>query len=129
MIVDSDVLRFFQQIADGVTVTEVAELYQVSQPGVSRSLKRLEEEVGTSLLERSGDGPYATYARQAHGVMERFDEPSRASTPEEVADFLHPYIEAGCSVFNVIPCATDHETAVSGVSELRRLLAATRAHA
>jgi len=39
-----------------------------------------------SLLERSGDGPYASYARQAHDVMERFDEPSRASTPEEVAD-------------------------------------------
>jgi NAD(P)-dependent dehydrogenase (short-subunit alcohol dehydrogenase family) len=39
-----------------------------------------------SLLERSGDGPYALYARHAHGVMERFDEPSRASTPEEVAD-------------------------------------------
>jgi NAD(P)-dependent dehydrogenase (short-subunit alcohol dehydrogenase family) len=39
-----------------------------------------------SLLERSGDGPYAEWARRAHGVMERFDEPSRASTPEEVAD-------------------------------------------
>ena len=39
-----------------------------------------------SLLERSGDGPYADWARKAHGVMERFDEPSRASTPEEVAD-------------------------------------------
>jgi NAD(P)-dependent dehydrogenase (short-subunit alcohol dehydrogenase family) len=39
-----------------------------------------------SLLERSGDGPYASYTRHAHGVMERFDEPSRASTPEEVAD-------------------------------------------
>ena len=39
-----------------------------------------------SLLERSGDGAYASYARLAHGVMERFDEPSRASTPEEVAD-------------------------------------------
>ncbi|HSF38086.1 MAG TPA: oxidoreductase [Nocardioides sp.] len=39
-----------------------------------------------SLLERSGDGPYASYARQAHAVMARFDEPSRASTPEEVAD-------------------------------------------
>lgn len=39
-----------------------------------------------SLLERSGDGPYASYARHAHAVMERFDEPSRASTPEEVAD-------------------------------------------
>jgi hypothetical protein len=30
--VDTDVLRFFQQVADGATVTEVAELYQVSQP-------------------------------------------------------------------------------------------------
>jgi LysR family transcriptional regulator, transcription activator of glutamate synthase operon len=52
--VDTDVLRFFQQVADGATVTEVAELYQVSQPGVSRGLKRLEEEVGTPLLMRSG---------------------------------------------------------------------------
>ena len=39
-----------------------------------------------SLLERSGSGAYAAYARRAHGVMERFDEPSRAATPEEVAD-------------------------------------------
>lgn len=39
-----------------------------------------------SLLERSGSGAYASYTRRAHGVMERFDEPSRASTPEEVAD-------------------------------------------
>ena len=39
-----------------------------------------------SLLERSGSGAYATHARRAHGVMERFDEPARASTPEEVAD-------------------------------------------
>lgn len=39
-----------------------------------------------SLLERSGSGAYASYARRAHDVMERFDEPSRASTPEEVAD-------------------------------------------
>ena len=60
--------------------------------------------------------------------FEPFERYSPYGTPEEVADFLHPYIEAGCSVFNVIPCATDHETAVSGVSEVRRLLAATRAH-
>jgi NAD(P)-dependent dehydrogenase (short-subunit alcohol dehydrogenase family) len=39
-----------------------------------------------SLLERSGDGPYADWARRAHGVLERFDDPSRASSPEEVAD-------------------------------------------
>ncbi len=39
-----------------------------------------------SLLERSGSGAYATWARRAHAVMERFDQPARASTPEEVAD-------------------------------------------
>jgi NAD(P)-dependent dehydrogenase (short-subunit alcohol dehydrogenase family) len=39
-----------------------------------------------SLLERSGSGPYAEWARKAFDVMRRFDEPSRASTPEEVAD-------------------------------------------
>jgi hypothetical protein len=41
---------------------------------------------------------------------------------EEVAEFLHPYIEAGCSAFNVIPCVTDDETAIAAVGELRRLL-------
>ena len=51
---DTDILRYFQQVADGATVTEVAELYQVSQPGVSRGLKRLDDEVGTHLLQRSG---------------------------------------------------------------------------
>ena len=51
---DTEALRWFQQVADGVTVTEVAELDMVSQPGVSRALARLEDEVGTQLLQRHG---------------------------------------------------------------------------
>src|SRR3712207_4524444 len=51
---DVDSLRWFQQVADGVTVTEVADLYMVSQPGVSRALARLDREVGTPLLHRTG---------------------------------------------------------------------------
>jgi len=51
---DTDALRWFQQVADGVTVTEVSEVEGVSQPGVSRALARLEREVGTPLLRRSG---------------------------------------------------------------------------
>jgi LysR family transcriptional activator of glutamate synthase operon len=54
MGVDTEALRWFQQVADGVTVTEVGELYWVTQSGVSRGLARLEAEVGTSLLRRSG---------------------------------------------------------------------------
>jgi len=56
--------------------------------------------------------------------FEPFERYSPYGTPEDVAEFLHPYIDAGCSVFNVISCADDHETAVSGVAELRRLLGA-----
>ncbi len=51
---DTDALRWFQQVADGVTVTEVADLDQVSQSGVSRALARLEADAGVPLLRRSG---------------------------------------------------------------------------
>ena len=54
MDVDTDVLRWFQLVVDGATVTEVAELHRVSQPGVSRALMRLETEVGAPLLHRTG---------------------------------------------------------------------------
>ncbi len=51
---DTDDLRWFQLVADGVTVTEVSEVFGVSQPTVSRALARLETEVGVPLLERQG---------------------------------------------------------------------------
>jgi LysR family transcriptional regulator, transcription activator of glutamate synthase operon len=52
--VDTDVLRWFQLVAEGATVTEVSELEPVTQSGVSRALARLEAEVGTPLLRKSG---------------------------------------------------------------------------
>jgi alkanesulfonate monooxygenase SsuD/methylene tetrahydromethanopterin reductase-like flavin-dependent oxidoreductase (luciferase family) len=57
--------------------------------------------------------------------FEPFERYSPYGTPEEVADFLHPYIEAGCTVFNLIPCAGDPESAVPAVAEVRRLLTST----
>ena len=54
MDVDTDALRWFQQVADGTTVTEVSELESVTQSGVSRALARLEGQVGTPLLRRHG---------------------------------------------------------------------------
>lgn len=47
-------LRWFQLVAEGMTVTEVSELEMVTQSGVSRALARLETQVGAPLLERSG---------------------------------------------------------------------------
>ena len=61
--------------------------------------------------------------------FEPFERYSPHGTPEDVAEFLSPYIEAGCSAFNVIPCAHDDEGAIAAVGELRALLAASAARA
>lgn len=59
---ETQILRWFQQVADGVSVTEVADVYDVSQPGVSRALARLEREVGTPLLAKRGRSLRLTHA-------------------------------------------------------------------
>jgi alkanesulfonate monooxygenase SsuD/methylene tetrahydromethanopterin reductase-like flavin-dependent oxidoreductase (luciferase family) len=55
--------------------------------------------------------------------FEPFERYSPYGSPKDVAEFLHPYVEAGCSAFNVIPCAADDDVAIAAVAELRALLA------
>src|SRR6202166_3299137 len=59
---DTDALRWLQQVADGTTVTEVSDTEHVTQSGVSRALARLEAEIGTPLLRRSGRTLRMTHA-------------------------------------------------------------------
>ncbi|HEY2265792.1 MAG TPA: LysR family transcriptional regulator [Streptosporangiaceae bacterium] len=59
---DTDALRWLQQVADGTTVTEVSELEPVTQSGISRALARLEAQIGTPLLRRSGRTLRMTHA-------------------------------------------------------------------
>jgi len=59
---DTDALRWLQQVADGTTVTEVSELEEVTQSGVSRALARLEAQMGTPLLRRYGRTLRMTHA-------------------------------------------------------------------
>ncbi|MFF9410694.1 LysR family transcriptional regulator [Streptomyces anandii] len=51
---DLQVLRSFQAVADGLTVTEAAAEARITQPALSRALHRLEQEVGAELLRRVG---------------------------------------------------------------------------
>jgi LysR family transcriptional regulator, transcription activator of glutamate synthase operon len=62
MDMDTDALRWLQHVADGTTVTEVSEAEAVTQSGVSRALARLEAEIGTPLLRRSGRTLRMTHA-------------------------------------------------------------------
>ena len=55
-------------------------------------------------------------------AFEPFERYSPYGTPQHIAEFLSPYIEAGCSAFNVIPCAADDESVIAAVGELRELL-------
>ena len=54
--------------------------------------------------------------------FDRFERYSPFGTPGEIADFLAPYVEAGCTTFNLIPQSPDVETVVEGAAEVRRLL-------
>lgn len=47
-------LRWFQAIADGITMTELSETEFITQSGVSRALARLEHDVGAQLLGKTG---------------------------------------------------------------------------
>src|SRR5579863_5525533 len=62
MDVDTDALRWLQQVADGTTVTEISDLEAITQSGVSRALSRLEAEVGAPLLRKSGRTLRMTHA-------------------------------------------------------------------
>ena len=54
--------------------------------------------------------------------FERFEKYSPAGAPDEIATFLAPYVDAGCTSFNLIPQAPDAQTAIDGAAEVKRLL-------
>ena len=76
---DTEALRWFEMVADGATVTEVAELEMRSQPGISRALDRLEAEVGAELFQRSGrlltlTPAGAAFHRHVSAALHRLDD-------------------------------------------------------
>ena len=55
--------------------------------------------------------------------FERFEKYSPYGTPEDVAEFLASYVEAGCTTFNLIPQADDREASLAGAAAVKKLLA------
>ena len=54
--------------------------------------------------------------------FERFERYSPFGRPAEIAAFLAPYAEAGCSEFNVMAMARSTEHAIDAVAEIREFL-------
>lgn len=55
--------------------------------------------------------------------FERFERYCPYGTPEDVAEFLAPYVAAGCTEFNLIPQSHDEDQAIDGVAAVRKMLA------
>jgi hypothetical protein len=55
--------------------------------------------------------------------FERFERYCPCGTAADVADFLRPYVAAGCTEFNLIPQSPDHDQAVAGVAAVKAQLA------
>jgi alkanesulfonate monooxygenase SsuD/methylene tetrahydromethanopterin reductase-like flavin-dependent oxidoreductase (luciferase family) len=53
---------------------------------------------------------------------ESFERWSPAGPPEQLAEFLIPYVEAGCSIFNLILNGAGPEAEIEAAGEIRRLM-------
>ena len=52
----------------------------------------------------------------------QFEKYSPYGTPAEVAEFLVPFRDAGCRLFNLMPVAGDEATGIAAIAEIRRRL-------
>lgn len=87
---DLTVLRLFRQVAGGTTVTEAAARARLTQPALSRALRRVEHEVGADLFQRAGRTLRLTpaghaFARHVDAVLDRYDQGVR-----EVRELVDP---------------------------------------
>jgi alkanesulfonate monooxygenase SsuD/methylene tetrahydromethanopterin reductase-like flavin-dependent oxidoreductase (luciferase family) len=55
--------------------------------------------------------------------FDRFEKYCPYGTADDVAEFLAPYVAAGCTTFNLIPQSPHEDQAIAGVAAVKRLLA------
>ena len=87
---DLAVLRLFQQVAGGATVTGTAARARLTQPALSRALRRVEHEVGAQLFQRAGRTLRLTPAGHAFkthvdALLDRYDQGVR-----EIRELVDP---------------------------------------
>src|SRR3954471_7079325 len=76
---DVQTLRLFREVAGGATVTETAAGAHLTQPALSRALRRLEHDAGAELFRRSGRLLRLTpaghaFKRHVDAVLDQLDQ-------------------------------------------------------
>ena len=102
-------LRYFVAVAEAENVSRAALKLHVSQPGISRQIRDLEDEIGFQLFERSAKSLKLTSAgksflTEARAVLQRADEAvktARAIATGEVGELHVGY--AGSPTVRILP--------------------------
>src|SRR6185437_8867534 len=102
-------LRYFVAVAEAENVSRAALKLHVSQPGISRQVRDLEDEIGFQLFERSAKSIKLTSAgrsflTEARAVLQRADEAvktARAIATGEVGELHVGY--AGSPTVRLLP--------------------------
>src|SRR5271156_2344171 len=109
-------LRYFVTLADAGTFTHAAEQMFIAQPTLSQQIRRLEEIVGTPLLQRRREGVRLTEAgsvllEESRSVLSRVDH--GVSRTRQAAGLGRPRLRF------VLPPGLPENLAVDVVSRLR----------
>ena len=109
-------LRYFVALADAGTFTRAAEQMFIAQPTLSQQIRRLEEMVGTPLLQRRREGMRLTEAgsvllEESRGVLSRVDH--GVSRTRQAAGLGRPRLRF------VVPPGLPEALAVDVASRLR----------
>jgi len=81
---DLDTVRYFLAVVDAGSLSRAAGTLRVSQPALSRHMRRLEDELGAPLLYRHGRGVVLTPAGRAFLDNARVIEQALESTAREI---------------------------------------------
>ena len=80
---------------------------------------------GFGATRESATGLVGSAMETFYGVpFAKFDRYIPRGTPQDVAEFVLPYIRAGCSDVHLLPVAVNDAEAVESCGEVRKLLLA-----
>lgn len=112
-------LHYLAVLAEKNSINQASQSLFVSQSGVSKAIKQLEEELGFPLLERSSKGVIFTsrgmeFLRDAYGILDRYEAlrerylSSPLSSPVELSVSSQHYIFVAHAVARMSNLLKDH---------------------